>query len=48
MVITVQAKELNEIIQENNPTIFNLLSVKGKEIYFPRKGILSQTAEARD
>ncbi|MCK5402822.1 aminotransferase class I/II-fold pyridoxal phosphate-dependent enzyme, partial [Candidatus Bathyarchaeota archaeon] len=47
MVISAQAEELNEIIQENNPTIFDLLSVKGKEIYFPRKGILSQTAEAR-
>jgi aspartate/methionine/tyrosine aminotransferase len=47
MVITAQAEELNEIIQENNSTIFHLLSVKGKEIYFPRKGILSQAAEAR-
>ncbi len=47
MVITSQAEELNEIIQENNPTIFHLLSEKGKEIYFPRKGILSQTAEAQ-
>ena len=47
MVITAQAEELNEIIQENNPTIFHLLSVKGKKIYFPRKGILSQTVEAQ-
>jgi hypothetical protein len=34
MVITAQAEELNEIIQENNPTIFHLLSVKGKKICF--------------
>jgi aspartate/methionine/tyrosine aminotransferase len=47
MVITAQAEKLNGIIQENNPPIFHLLSEKGKEIYFPQKGILSQTAEAQ-
>ena len=46
MGITAQAEELNELIQKNNPPIVHLLSRKGKEIYFPRKGILSQTAEA--
>ncbi|NHI91449.1 MAG: aminotransferase class I/II-fold pyridoxal phosphate-dependent enzyme [Candidatus Lokiarchaeota archaeon] len=40
------ANELNEIIKKYNPTIFELLSRFGKEIYFPR-GILFQGAEAK-
>lgn len=42
-----QAEELNEIIQNNNPAIFDLLSDKGKRIFFPKKGILSQAADAK-
>ena len=41
------AKELNEIIQEANPNIYDMLSSKGKNLYFP-KGILSQGAEAKE
>ena len=41
------AKELNEIIQEVNPNIYDMLSSKGKNLYFP-KGILSQGAEAKE
>jgi len=37
-----QAEELNRIISDRNPAVFNLLSVKGKEMYFPKKGILAQ------
>ena len=40
------ATELNEIIKNHNPTILELLSRFGKEIYFPR-GILFQGAEAK-
>ena len=40
------AIELNEIIKQQNPTILELLSRFGKEIYFPR-GILFQGAEAK-
>lgn len=47
MVINKQTEELNRTIKDDSPAIFNLLSKKGKEIYFPRRGILSQTAEAR-
>ncbi len=42
-----QAAELNSIIQEKNSTVFELLSERGKNIFFPKKGILGQTAEAK-
>jgi aspartate/methionine/tyrosine aminotransferase len=41
------AKALNETILEANPHIYEMLSVKGKNLYFP-KGILSQGAEAKE
>ena len=41
------AKELNEIILTANPNIHEMLSVKGKNLYFPR-GILTQGAEAKE
>lgn len=42
-----QAEELNKIIQKKSTTVFELLSEKGKNIFFPKKGILGQTAEAK-
>ncbi|OGI12027.1 MAG: aspartate aminotransferase [Candidatus Margulisbacteria bacterium GWF2_35_9] len=42
-----QALELNEIIQTNSNATFTLLSHKGKRIFFPKKGILAQTAQAK-
>lgn len=42
-----QAEELNKIIQEKSSVVFELLSERGKNIFFPRKGILGQTAEAK-
>lgn len=42
-----QAEELNKIIQEKNSVVFELLSERGKNIFFPKKGILGQTAEAK-
>ncbi|HKJ42033.1 MAG TPA: aminotransferase class I/II-fold pyridoxal phosphate-dependent enzyme [Sunxiuqinia sp.] len=42
-----QAEELNKIIQEKSPIIYELLSEKGKNIFFPKKGILGQTADAK-
>lgn len=42
-----QAAELNSIIQKKSSTVFDLLSEKGKNIFFPKKGILGQTAEAK-
>lgn len=41
------AEELNEIILKANPNIHEMLSVKGKNLYFPR-GILTQSAEAKE
>ncbi len=41
------ALELNEVISNKSETIFSLLSKKGKRIYFPKKGILAQAAEAK-
>ena len=42
------AEELNKIISAANPAIFAMLSEKGKAIYFPKAGILGQSAEAKD
>ncbi len=42
-----QANELNEIIKNHNPAVYSLLSKKGENIFFPKKGILSQAAEAK-
>ena len=42
-----QAEELNVIIREKSSTVYNLLSERGKNIFFPKKGILGQTAEAK-
>lgn len=42
-----QAQELNEVLISKNPAVFDLLSEKGKNIFFPKKGILGQTAEAK-
>ena len=42
-----QAKELNRILKTYNATAFELLSKKGKAIYFPAKGILAQGMAAK-
>jgi len=42
-----QAAALNKIIENLNPTILKMLSIKGKNIFFPKLGILSQAAQAR-
>lgn len=47
-MLNPQAKELNLIIKNQNPTVYELLSKKGKAIYFPRKGILAQGMAAKD
>ena len=40
------AEELNGIIQNGNPQVYDMLSSVGKNLFFP-KGILSQSAEAK-
>jgi aspartate/methionine/tyrosine aminotransferase len=42
-----QAEDLNRIITDNNPVVYELLSERGKAIYFPRMGILAQGAAAK-
>ncbi|MEA2036639.1 MAG: aminotransferase class I/II-fold pyridoxal phosphate-dependent enzyme [Nanoarchaeota archaeon] len=42
-----QAEELNENIKSVNKNVYDMLSDKGKAIFFPKKGILAQTAEAK-
>lgn len=40
------AAQLNEHIHNGNPHVYDMLSTLGREIYFPKEGILSQSAEA--
>ncbi|RIH66649.1 aminotransferase class I/II-fold pyridoxal phosphate-dependent enzyme [Mariniphaga sediminis] len=42
-----QAEELNQIIRQKSTPVFEMLSERGKNIFFPKKGILGQTAEAK-
>jgi aspartate/methionine/tyrosine aminotransferase len=41
------ARQLNETLEKENPHVFAMLSNLGKSIYFPKVGILSQSAEAK-
>jgi len=47
MNITEQAIELNRILENHSPSILSLLSDTGKSAFFPKTGILSQSAEAK-
>jgi aspartate/methionine/tyrosine aminotransferase len=42
-----QAINLNEIIRKNNENVLELLSRRGKNIFFPKLGILAQAAQAK-
>ena len=42
------AEALNKDLQNGAPQILSMLSARGKSIYFPFKGILGQTAEAKN
>lgn len=42
-----QAFDLNQIIEKENTAVFQMLSDKGKEIFFPKGGILAQAALAK-
>ncbi|MBD2872010.1 aminotransferase class I/II-fold pyridoxal phosphate-dependent enzyme [Paenibacillus arenilitoris] len=41
------AQQLNETLRTENPYVYAMLSSLGKAIYFPKEGILSQSAEAK-
>src|SRR5690606_30148656 len=40
------AAALNETIKQGNPYYYQMLSELGRQIYFPKEGIISQSAEA--
>ncbi len=42
-----QAITLNDAIQMGNPSVYELLSERGKNIFFPKLGILAQSAQAK-
>jgi aspartate/methionine/tyrosine aminotransferase len=42
-----QAIELNRVIKAKSPTVYELLSIRGKAIYFPKMGILAQGNAAK-
>ncbi|MED4603986.1 aminotransferase class I/II-fold pyridoxal phosphate-dependent enzyme [Paenibacillus validus] len=41
------AQKLNETIAQENAHVYEMLSELGRQIYFPKEGILSQSAEAK-
>ncbi len=41
------AVELNDRLKKESPIVFGLLSQKGRESYFPKTGILSQSMQAK-
>jgi aspartate/methionine/tyrosine aminotransferase len=45
--LNFQATELNRILKAHNKTAYELLSKKGRAIYFPAMGILAQGAAAK-
>lgn len=42
-----QALALNKIIEGKHPEILNMLSERGRNIFFPKQGILAQSAQAK-
>ena len=46
-IINQQAEALNNAIRKNNAPVFFMLSERGKAIFFPKKGILGQSADAK-
>ena len=42
-----EADALNSILQEHSPAIYDLLSEKGKRIFFPKKGLVRQGQDAK-
>ena len=41
------ARSLNEVLERETPHVFDMLSDLGKQMYFPKEGIISQSAEAK-
>lgn len=45
--VNPQARSLNQAIEQVSPPVLAMLSARGRGIYFPKLGILSQSAEAK-
>ncbi len=43
-----QAEQLNQAIESANPSVMRLLSRRGRAIFFPSKGIIQQSADAKN
>lgn len=41
-----EADQINSLIRKSNSNVFSMLSMHGKSAFFPKRGILSQAAEA--
>ncbi len=41
------AKRLNEVLEQNVPHVYEMLSELGRALFFPKEGILNQSAEAK-
>ncbi len=41
-----QAEALNKVLNEQNPAVFSLLSKRGREVFFPKKGLVMQGQDA--
>jgi len=46
-IINDQAEALNRILESDFPTAYSLLSERGKGIFFPKRGLIKQSAEAK-
>jgi aspartate/methionine/tyrosine aminotransferase len=47
MRLDPQAEQLNQAIESVNPSVMRMLSRRGCAIYFPSKGIIQQSADAK-
>jgi hypothetical protein len=47
MPLDPQAQQLNDAIAATHPQVLDMLSRRGKAIYFPKLGVLMQSAEAQ-
>lgn len=47
MAVDTQAEALNQDIRDANASVFEMLSERGKAIFFPKNGILAQAKDAK-
>lgn len=45
--MNTQAEELNQVLSREHSTLYSFFSRKGQEIFFPKQGILAQSAAAK-